>query len=70
MNLDKESKVLEQGIIIWLLFAVVILIVWAAAFASAVYVLKFTITSPLWLWAAGAATVVAAGFVFAANKFL
>ena len=45
MNLEKESKMLEQGIIVCLLFAVVILIVWAA-------------------------TVVTAGFVFAANKFL
>lgn len=70
MNLEKESKMLEQGIIVWILFAVVILIVWTATFVSAAYVLTFTVMSPLWLWSAGAATVVTAGFVFAANKFL
>ena len=70
MNLGKESKMLEQGIIIWLLFAAVILIVWGAAFAAAVYVLNFTKTSTEWLWAVCAATVIAAGFVLAAKKFL
>ena len=70
MNLEKESKMLEQGIIIWLLFAAAVLIVWGAAFASAVYVLKFMIASPAWLWAACAATVIAVGFVLAAQKFL
>ena len=70
MNLEKESKMLEQGIIIWLLFAAAVLIVWGAAFAAVVYVLKFTKTSPEWLWAACAATVIAVGFVLAAKKFL
>jgi hypothetical protein len=31
---------LEQGILIWLLFAAAILIVWGAAFAATFYVLK------------------------------
>lgn len=66
MNLEKESKMLEQGIIIWLLFAAAVLIAWEAIFAAAVYVLKFTKASPEWLWAAVAAT----GFVLAAKKIL
>ncbi len=70
MNLEKESKMLEQGIIIWLLFAAAVLIVWGATFALAVYVLKFTKTSPEWLWAAVAATVAAVGFVLTTKKFL
>lgn len=70
MNLEKESKMLEQGIIVWLLFAVAVLIVWGAAFAAAVYVLKFTKISPEWLWAACAATALTAGFMSAAKKFL
>lgn len=70
MNLEKESKMLEQGIIIWLLFAVAVLIVWGAAFAATVYILKFMMASPVWLWAAGAATVAAVAFTLAAKKFL
>ena len=64
MNLEKESKMLEQGILIWLLFAAAILIVWGAAFAATFYVLKDL------LWAAVAATFVTAGFVLAARKLL
>ena len=70
MNLEKESKMLEQGIIVRLLFATAVLVVWAASFASAFYVLKFMKMSPEWLWAACAATVASAGFVLAAKKFL
>jgi hypothetical protein len=54
----------------WLLFAVAVLIVWAVAFAATVYILKFTMASPVWLWAAGAATVAAVAFTLAAKKFL
>lgn len=70
MNLEKESKMLEQGIIVWLLAVAVVLIVWGAVFAAGVYILKFTKISPEWLWAACAATVIAAGFVSAVKKFL
>ena len=70
MNLEKESKMLEQGIIIWLLFAAGVLIVWGAAFALSVYVLKFMIVSPEWLWAAVAATVAAVGIVLTTKKYL
>jgi hypothetical protein len=70
MNLGKESKMLEQGIITWLIFAVVVLIIWAAIFASFVYVLKYITESVMWLRAAFAATVAATGFVLAAKKFL
>lgn len=40
MNSEKESKMLEQEIIVRLLFVAAILIARGAAFASTVYVLK------------------------------
>lgn len=68
MNLEKESKMLEQAIASWLAVAAAILIFWGAAFAFAVYVFKLTSASQPWIKAAFAATVVTAGFVMAAKK--
>lgn len=70
MNLGKESKMLEQGIITWLIFAAAVLIVWAAIFASAVYVFNFMKGSPERLWAAVAATILTTAIVITAKKFL
>lgn len=68
MNIEKESKMLEQAIAAWLVLAAAILIFWGAAFAFAVYVFKLTGASQLWIKAAFAATVVTAGFMMAAKK--
>ena len=70
MNLEKESKMLEQGIITWLIFIAAVLIVWAAIFASAVYVFNFMKGPPEWLLAAVAATVITTAIVLTAKKFL
>ncbi len=70
MNLEKESKMLEQGIITWLTFAAAVLTVWAAIFASAVYVFNFMKVSPEWFWAAVAATVMTTAIVLTARKIL
>ncbi len=68
MNLEKESKMLEQTIVVWLVLAAAILIFWGATFALAAYVFKLIGTSQLWIKAAFAATGVTAGFVVAAKK--
>lgn len=70
MNLEKESKMLEQGIITWLTFAAAVLIVWTAIFASAIYVFNFMKGSPEWFWAAVAATVMTTAIVLTAKKIL
>lgn len=62
MSSEKELKILEQGIVIWLLFAAGILIVWATAFGLAFFVLK----KPL--WAVFIATFVAAASVLTVRK--
>lgn len=64
MNLGKESKMFEQGIFIWLLFAAAILIVWGAAFALTANILKDL------LWAGVVATILAVGSVLSARKLL
>ena len=68
MNLEKESKMLEQAIALWLAVAAAILIFWGVAFATAIYVFKFMGAAQLWIKAAFSATVVTAGFVLAAKK--
>lgn len=70
MNLEKESKMLEQAIALWLVTVAVILVFWGAAFAFAVYVFKLMSASQLWIKAAFAATVMTAAFVLAAKKLL
>jgi hypothetical protein len=62
MSSEKELKILEQGIIVWLLVAAGILIVWAAAFGLAFMVLKNL------LWAVFIATFVATASVLAIRK--
>lgn len=62
MSSEKELKILEQGIVIWLLAAAGILIVWATAFGLAVVVLK----KPL--WAVFIATFIVAASVLAIRK--
>lgn len=68
MNLEKESKMLEQAIVAWLVLVAAILIFWGAAFAFAFYVFKLISASQLWIKAAFAATVVTAGCVITAKK--
>lgn len=70
MNLEKESKMFEQGIITWLIFIAAVLIVWTAIFASAVYVFNLMNGSPERFWAAVAATVMTIAIVLTAKKIL
>ena len=64
MNISKESKMLEQGMIILLLRAATLLIVWTAAFLSISYILGFIIASPFLVRMIAAVAVVFVSMVF------
>jgi hypothetical protein len=70
MSLEKESKMLEQGLIAWLICGAAVLTVWAVIYASAVYVFSFIKGSSGWIWAAVAATVITIAAILTAKKFL
>lgn len=68
MNSEKESKMVEQAVFVWLIIVAAILIFWSAVFAFSVYIFKLTGASQLWVKAAFAATIFSAGLAVAAKK--
>lgn len=57
MKPEKELKILEQGIIGWLLLAIASFFVWVIFFSLTFFVFKFSTGSSLWLVSAIAATI-------------
>lgn len=70
MNLEKESKMLAQGLITWLICGAAVLTVWAVIYASAVYVFSFINGASGGIWAAVAATVITIALILIIKKFL
>lgn len=70
MNLEKESKMLEQGLIVWLICGAAALTAWAVIYASAVYVFSFINGASGGIWAAAAATVITTAILLIIKKFL
>ncbi len=70
MASEKELKIFEQAMLVWLFFAAVILVVWGLTFVLTKYVLTFFVEPPLWRISVVLATVLTVGVTIIIQKLL